>query len=65
MQVDLSDKNIYDLIQRSDNKTIITDNIVDNNINENKKINIVKECKKENSLFKFIRNLLIIIICLP
>jgi hypothetical protein len=71
MQIDLSDKKLYDLVQRSDNKTIKpSKQIVKNNINinenknKNEKIIPVKNCKKEGSLFKFIRNLFIIVVCL-
>ncbi len=63
MTVDLSDKKMYDLIQRSDNPTILGETI-----NEPKKIikvnKVYKNCKKEGSLLKFVRNLFIIIICL-
>ena len=82
MQIDLSDKKIYDLIQRSDNKTIQTDNnqnkqdqeeqqeqqkqqyLYNQPDQEDQQFNIVKICKKQGSLFKFVKNLFLIILCL-
>ncbi len=59
MQVDLSDKKIFELVQRSDTKQKV--------IEEKPKIEekvIVDSCKSEGSITKFMKKLFIIIFCI-
>lgn len=70
MEVDLSDKNIYNLVERSDiknndsndgsNNSSNNGNIIDKLVD----IQIIKKYKKESSSSRFIRNLLIVILCI-
>jgi hypothetical protein len=60
MQVDLSDKKIFDLVQRSDTKPKVTEEkpkVVEEKI-------IVDSCKREGSLTKFMKKLFILIFCI-
>jgi hypothetical protein len=59
MQVDLSDKKIFELVQRSDTKIPVsspktTPKIIDEKI-------VVDSCKREGSLTKFMKKLFILI----
>lgn len=63
MELDLSDENIYSEIQKKNN----IQNNIQNNINDkeiNKNILIKNKNKKDLSLSRFIRNLLLIILSL-
>ena len=59
IEVDLSDKKIFDLVQRSDTKQIVQTKTI---VEEDEK-NVVKY-KRTGSLTNFIKKIFIIIICL-
>ncbi len=61
MQIDLSDKKIFDLVQRSD--TTPKENKVKPEIKVEEKI-VVDSCKREGSLTKFIKKLFILVFIL-
>lgn len=62
MQVDLSDKKIFDLVQRSD--TTPKEIKVKPEVNKVEEKVIVDSCKREGSLTKFIKKLFILVFCL-
>jgi hypothetical protein len=61
MQVDLSDKKIFDLVQRSD--TIPSEDKVKSETKLEEKV-VVDSCKREGSLTKFMKKLFILVFCL-
>ena len=61
MQVDLSDKKIFDLVQRSD--TTPKEEKVKPEIKVEEKV-IIDSCKREGSLTKFMKKLFILVFCL-
>jgi hypothetical protein len=64
-QIDLSDKKIFELVQRSDTTPIKEE---ENNKPEVKvqvqEIIVIDSCKREGSLTKFIKRLIIFILCI-
>ncbi len=61
MQVDLSDKKIFDLVQRSD--TTPSEDKVKSETKVEEKV-VVDSCKREGSLTKFMKKLFILVFCL-
>jgi hypothetical protein len=61
MQVDLSDKKIFDLVQRSD--TTPKEEKVKPEIKVEEKV-IIDSCKREGSLTKFMKKIFILVFCL-
>jgi len=61
MQVDLSDKKIFDLVQRSD--TTPKEEKVKPEIKVEEKV-VIDSCKREGSLTKFMKKLFILVFCL-
>ena len=62
MQVDLSDKKIFDLVQRSD--TTPKEIKVKSDVNKIQETVVVDNCKRQGSLTNFMKKLFIVIFCL-
>jgi len=60
-QIDLSDKKIFDLVKRSDTTPVEEKDKQKIEVDE---IVIINSCKREGSLSKFIKRLVILILCI-
>ena len=63
-QIDLSDKKIFELVQRSDTKPKVIEEEIPKVEEKEKEKVIIDSCKAEGSLTKFMKKLFILVFCI-